>query len=41
MAFDVPVIVAFTASVTVIVWLPTVFNVAEKMCMPLSVAVKA
>ena len=33
--FDVPVIEAVTVSVAVIVWLPTVFNVAEKVPVPL------
>ena len=36
-----PVIVPVAVSVAVIDWLPSVFNVTEKMCAPLSAAVKA
>jgi hypothetical protein len=32
--FDIPVIEAVTVSVAVIVWLPTVFSVAEKLPIP-------
>ena len=35
MTFEVPVIEALTVSVAVMVWLPTVFNVAEKVPVPL------
>jgi hypothetical protein len=35
-AFEVPVIETVTVSVAVIVWLPTVFSVAEKVPVPLA-----
>jgi hypothetical protein len=38
--FAVPVIVAVTVSVAVMLWLPGLFNVALKMCEPLSPATK-
>ena len=41
MEFEIPEIVPFAASVAVIVWLPAVFNVADKIPVPLDNVVSA